>query len=102
MSYMNEVNGRGKFAAAPRRSFYAQWGMETARRNGNGLYRGGTGRIADRYIVAPIEIPYLDQGMTVGDLLAALALGIIGAVCVLALAEGIGIGTEGYLATLGW
>lgn len=99
MSFMGSVNGR---AGTRRPRYYAQWGLETPQRIDNGLYRGGTGRVADRYIIAPIDVPYLDQGMTVGDLAASVAFGIVGALCVLGALEAIGLGIDGWLASVGY
>ena len=99
MSYLSNLNGRGKFADRPRRSLYDQWGMEARRLVSTGKYRGDTGAIADYYIIAPrSRSKLLEVGMTVGDLVACIALvAFIGIT-----AYAIGPGMDACIAAMGW
>ena len=102
--------------------FYPVWGMEEPRfvSNAHELYRYGEQGIFTRYIIPPADVmdkrrhaahkPLLSAmayeltryGLTVGDALIAVAIGIIGAASLLFLADQMGLAFDRYADAMGW
>ena len=88
----------------PKYSPYPQWGMDEPRRvwNAHSLYRYGDACMWCRYIVKPCDGKYLWMGLTVGDVVAGIGVGLLLAPLVLLFSDFIGIGFDGYLNSVGY
>ncbi len=94
---MGEKNRRGLH---PRP--YSQWGMEAPRLVSTGKYRADSGLLEDFYLIKPHGNGLLAVGMTIADLAASVAAGLFAAFWLWLMAQGVGIGIDGYLDKMGW
>ena len=115
--------GRGNRQVKPRRqNFYPKWGIEepSYASNAHELYRYGERGILTRYIVPPADVidqrrrakgkkllndtayELLRYGVAVEDVVIGLAVGAILAPLALLWVDFIGIGFDGYLASVGY
>lgn len=79
---------------------YPLVGMEEPKLEWNGwsMYRHGQQSILDRYLITPKRVPVLDYGMTVLDLLLAIAV----AALLLLLGDACGMAFDSCADRLGW